>query len=135
MRVFSKLTALGILLSLAVTFSSSSADIQKAKKGRLSGNVRTVDKDKTEVTLRRGTADRIVIVGSNTKFNMQSGTSAKTIPTSIDEVKAGPDRLAINTNLKNAAASQLAREREGVEFSGSGTLGEGHRTIPCGLGA
>ena len=88
MRVFSKLTALGILLSLAVTFSSSSsADTQKAKKGRLSGNVRTVDKDKTEVTLRRGTADRIVIVGSNTKFNMQSGTSAKTIPTSIDEVK------------------------------------------------
>jgi hypothetical protein len=88
MRAFSKLTALGILLSLAVTFSSSSsADTQKAKKGRLSGNVRTVDKDKTEVTLRRGTADRIVIVGSNTKFNMQSGTSAKTIPTSIDEVK------------------------------------------------
>src|ERR1700730_2317462 len=58
MRVFSKLTALGILLSLAVTFSSSSsADTQKAKKDRLSGNVRTVDKDKTEVTLRRGTAD------------------------------------------------------------------------------
>jgi hypothetical protein len=87
MRVFSKLIALGILLSLAVTFSAAAADTQKAKKGRLSGNVRTVDKDKTEVTLRTGTADRIVIVGSNTKFNMQSGTSAKTIPTSIDEVK------------------------------------------------
>ena len=87
MRVFSKLTALGILLSLAVTFSAAAADTQKAKKGRLSGNVRTVDKDKAEVTLRRGTADRIVIVGSNTKFDMQSGTSAKTIPTSIDEVK------------------------------------------------
>ena len=76
MRVFSKLTALGILLSV-VTFSAAAADTQKAKKGRLSGNVRTVDKDKTEVTLRRGTADRIVIVGINTKFNMQSGTSAK----------------------------------------------------------
>jgi ABC-type antimicrobial peptide transport system permease subunit len=85
MRIFSKPTGLGIVLSVALTFSVTAADTQKAKTGRVSGNVRTINKDTAEVTLRRGTADRIVIVGGNTKFNRQS-SGAKTTPSSIDEV-------------------------------------------------
>ena len=88
MRIFSKPTGLGIVLTVALTFSATAADTQKAKTGRVSGNVRTINKDTAEVTLRRGTADRIVIVGGNTKFNRQSSTSEKTTPSSIDEVNA-----------------------------------------------
>ena len=85
MRKVPKRTGLGIVLSLVAL--SAAADTQKAKMGRLSGNVRTFNSDKTEVTLRRGTVDRIAIVGRNTKFNKQSGTSTKTTPSSIDEVR------------------------------------------------
>lgn len=85
MRRFSKLTALGMVLSLAL--SVDAAEIQKAKMGRLSGNVRTFNQDKTEVTVRRGTTDRIVIVGRDTKFNKQSDTSSKATPSSIEELR------------------------------------------------
>ena len=88
MRIVSKPTGLGIVLTVALTFSATAADTQKAKTGRVSGNARTINKDTAEVTLRRGTADRIVIVGGNTKFNRQSSMSAKTTPSSIDEVNA-----------------------------------------------
>jgi hypothetical protein len=97
MRIFSKLTGLKIVLSVALTFSATAADTQNLKTGRVSGNVRTINKDKTEVTLRRGTADRIVIVGGNTKFDRQSSTRAKTTPSSIDEVSASNDMTCTGT--------------------------------------
>jgi uncharacterized protein (DUF2147 family) len=77
----SKLTWLAIVLSFALTCSAADT-----KKGRLSGNVRTVNGDKTEVTLRKGTADRIVIIGSQTRFKVQSRASTKSTASSIDDV-------------------------------------------------
>ena len=64
----------------------SGADTKKGKAGRLSGNVRTQSDDKTEVTLRKGTVDRVVIFRSVTKFNLQASGGAKPTPGSIDDV-------------------------------------------------
>ena len=80
----SKLIRLAIVLSLALTCSA--ANPKKGKTGLLSGNVRTLSSDKTEITLRRGTIDRIVIIGNSTKFNLRSGGGTKTTPGSIEDV-------------------------------------------------
>jgi hypothetical protein len=81
---FFKLTRLGIVLSVALTCSA--ADTKKGKTGRLSGNVRAVSDDKTEVTLRKGTVDRIVIIRSATKFNLQASGGTTITPGLIDDV-------------------------------------------------
>jgi hypothetical protein len=81
---FFKLIRLGVVLSVAL--KCSGADTTKGKTGRLSGNVRILSDDKTEVTLRKGTVDRIVTIRSATKFNLQANGGTKT-PGSIDDVK------------------------------------------------
>jgi hypothetical protein len=85
MPKLSKLTRLGIVLSLALTCPA--ANTKKGKTGRLTGSVRTLSDDKTEITLRKGTIDRVVIIGSSTKFDLQSGRGAKTRQGSIDDVQ------------------------------------------------
>jgi hypothetical protein len=75
---------LSIVLSVALTCSGG--DTKKGKTGRLSGNVRTLSEDKTEVTLRKGTVDRTVIIRSATKFNLQTSGGEKTTSGSIDDV-------------------------------------------------
>src|SRR5215831_10535598 len=76
----SKLAMPGIVLSLAL----ASLAATKSKPGRLSGNVRVVSDDKAEITLRKGTIDRIVKIGKSTKFTLQSSDGAKT--GSVDDV-------------------------------------------------
>jgi hypothetical protein len=91
----SKLTRLAIVLSLALTCSA--ANPKRGKTGRLSGNVRTLSSDKTEITLRRGTIDRIVIIGSSTKFNLHSGGGTKTTPGSIEDVNENKSMACTGT--------------------------------------
>ena len=78
--------SLGIALTLALANPLSAAD-KKPKTGRLSGNVQSVSKDKSEIALRNGTTVRTVIYSGNTKFNM--GSSKKSTPSSVDAVKDG----------------------------------------------
>ena len=85
MPVFFKLTRLGIVLSLAA-LTCLGAGTKKGETGRLSGNVRTLNDDKTEVTLRIGTVDRIVIIRNATKLNLRASGSTKTTPASIDDL-------------------------------------------------
>lgn len=75
---FFRLTMLEIVLTIALTCSA--ADTKKCKAGRLSGNVRALSDDKTEVTLRKGTVDRIVIIRSATDFNLQTSEGTKITP-------------------------------------------------------
>jgi hypothetical protein len=80
MQRLSKLAMLGIVLAVALPCFAAT----KGKAGRLSGNVRAVSDDKSEITLRKGTIDRIVRVSKSTKFTLQSSEGAKT--GSIDDV-------------------------------------------------
>ena len=75
----------------------SAADAKKGKTGRLSGNVRTLSNDKTEITLRRGTIDRIVVIGNSTKFNLHSSGGTKTTPGSIADVSESKYMACIGT--------------------------------------
>jgi hypothetical protein len=80
--------SLGIALTLALAIPAAAQKKAAApKQGRLSGNVQSVSKDKSEIALRKGSVVRTVIYSGNTKFNM--GTSKKSSPSSIDAVKDG----------------------------------------------
>jgi len=75
-----------LVIFVALAFQAAAAD-KKAKTGQLSGNVNQISKDRSEIELRKGTTRRVVIYSGSTKFNM--GTSKKSTPSSVDQVKEG----------------------------------------------
>jgi hypothetical protein len=78
--------SLGIVLSVALMAQTPAK--KPAKSGRLSGTVQMITKDKSEITLRNSSnVQRVVIYSGDTKFNM--GSSKKSTPSSIDQVKEG----------------------------------------------
>ncbi|HYW48488.1 MAG TPA: hypothetical protein VE959_36835 [Bryobacteraceae bacterium] len=87
-RTFLKVIGLS-LISLALVFQAAAAPQAKnpPKMGQLSGNVQGIAKASSEITLQKGNTKRIVIYSADTKFNM--GSSKKSTPSSIDQVKEG----------------------------------------------
>jgi len=87
-RTFVKMIGV-LLLSLVLVFLASAAPQAKKppKIGQLSGNVQGINKTSSEITLQKGNTKRIVIYSADTKFNM--GSSQKSTPSSIDQVKKG----------------------------------------------
>jgi hypothetical protein len=75
-----------MLLSLALAFQMAAAD----KSGRLSGSVINLTKDKSEITVRQGTAARIVEFTNATTFTAGSPSNSKVAaPASFNDVNLG----------------------------------------------
>ena len=80
----------GIAVCLALALSLGAQDKAKAKKTKVitvSGNVQMISREKSAITLRKGTTPETVMYNADTKFNM--GSSRKNEPSSIDQVKDG----------------------------------------------
>ena len=84
MMTRSKLTSfvlcLGVVLGLTIG-PAGAAD----KKGQLTGTVHMIDKDKSTITVMKGTTQRQVIYNSETKW--LRGTQASNKPSSLDDLK------------------------------------------------
>lgn len=74
---------LGFLVATAVD-RASAAD-KKAKEGQITGNVQMIDKDKSTITVRKGTTKRDVVFNGETKW--MYGTEASNKPGSLDDLK------------------------------------------------
>lgn len=94
-RTFIKVIVLSLGIALSVVAYQKAPAKPKAPKApkveRLSGTVRMISKDKSEISLRQSSsttgAERIVIYSAKTEFKM--GSTAKSTPSSIDQVKEG----------------------------------------------
>jgi hypothetical protein len=76
----------GIVLSLALVAEGVAAD----KPARLSGSVMNLSKDKSEITIRSGTAGRVIEYTSATTFTAGSISNAKAgTPASFNDVDVG----------------------------------------------
>ena len=74
---------LGILVCL--TIGPASAADKKAKEGQITGTVHMIEKDKSTLTVPKGTVTRQVSYNSDTKW--MQGTQASNKPSSLDELK------------------------------------------------
>lgn len=83
----SKLTSfalcVGILVGIAI--GPAWAADKSAKKGQITGTVHMIDKDKSTLTVTKGTTSRQVVYNSDTKW--MKGTQASNQPSSLDELK------------------------------------------------
>jgi hypothetical protein len=77
----------GIILSLGLVAQAVAAD----KRGRLSGSVMNMNKDKSEITIRNGTAGRVVEYTNATTFTNGS----------VSNAKAGTSASSSDVNLEN----------------------------------
>ena len=83
-----------VVLSVALTIQVKAAE----KSGRLSGSVVDVSKDKSEITIRQGTASRIVEFSSATNFTAGSTTNSKVAtPASSNDVNVGNYLTCVGT--------------------------------------
>jgi hypothetical protein len=82
-KLTSFVLCLGILVG--VTIGPAWAADKKAKKGQITGSVHMIDKDKSTLTVTKGTVSRQVIYNSDTKW--LKGTQASNQPSSLDELK------------------------------------------------
>jgi hypothetical protein len=83
----SKLTSLVLCVGIVVgvTISPAWAADKGAKKGQITGTVHMIDKDKSTLTVTKGTTSRQVIYNSDTKW--MQGTQSSNKPSSLDELK------------------------------------------------
>ena len=83
----SKLTSFLLCLGVAVgiTIGPAAAADKKAKEGQITGTVHMIDKDKSTLTVTKGTTQRLVIYNSDTKW--MRGTEASNKPSSLDDLK------------------------------------------------
>jgi hypothetical protein len=76
----------GVAVSLALVGQAAGAD----KPGRLSGSVMNMSKDKSEITIRYGTAGRVVEFNNATTFKSGSASNAKAAAlASVNDVNVG----------------------------------------------
>jgi hypothetical protein len=82
-----KLTSYVLCLGVAVgiTIGPAVAADKKAKEGQVTGTVHIIDKDKSTLTVTKGTTQRQVIYNSDTKW--MRGTQGSNKPSSLDELK------------------------------------------------
>ena len=87
MMTRSKLTSFLLCLGVAVglTIGPAGAADKKAKEGQITGTVHMIDKDKSTLTVTKGTTQRLVIYNSDTKW--MRGTEASNKPSSLDDLK------------------------------------------------
>jgi len=76
----------GLSFLLALSIGAAAAE-NKPRPGKLNSVVRTVNKDTSTKTVRKGNADRQIVFDANTKFTQ--GTRGSSKPVSIDELKEG----------------------------------------------
>ena len=83
----SKLTSFVLCVGMVVGImvGPSWAADKKAKKGQITGTLHMIDKDKSTLTVTKGTVSRQVIYNSDTKW--MKGTQASNQPSSLDELK------------------------------------------------
>jgi hypothetical protein len=82
-KLTSFLLCVGILVG--ITIGPASAADKKDKKGQITGTVHMIDKDKSTLTVTKGTVSRQVVYNSDTKW--LKGTQASNQPSSLDELK------------------------------------------------
>lgn len=82
-KLTSFLLCVGILVG--ITIGPASAADKKAKKGQITGTVHMIDKDKSTLTVTKGTVSRQVVYNSDTKW--MKGTQASNQPSSLDDLK------------------------------------------------
>lgn len=87
MRTRSKLTSFVLCLGVVVglTIGPAGAADKPAKKGQITGTVHMIDKDKSTITVTKGTTSRLVMYNSDTKW--LRGTQASNKPSSLDDLK------------------------------------------------
>jgi hypothetical protein len=87
MMTRSKLTSFVLCLGVVagITIGPAAAADKKAKEGQITGTVHMIDKDKSTLTITKGTTTRQVIYNSDTKW--MQGTEASNKPSSFDELK------------------------------------------------
>jgi hypothetical protein len=80
-------TACALVLTVFATLSAGSASTadKKDKKGQVTGTVRTIDKDKSTITVMKNNSPRQVVYNSDTKW--MRGTQGSNKPSSLDELK------------------------------------------------
>ena len=84
MMTCSKLTTFVLCLGVVVGLTIGPAGAAD-KKGQLTGTVHMIDKDKSTITVMKGTTQRQVIYNSDTKW--MRGTEASNKPSSLDDLK------------------------------------------------
>ena len=87
MMTSSKLTSIALCLGVLVgiTISPAGAADKKAKEGQITGTVHMIDKDKSTLTVTKGTVTRQVMYNSDTKW--MKGTESNNNPASLDDLK------------------------------------------------
>ena len=87
MTIRRRLTSFALCLGVAVGLVAGSARAQekKAKHGQITGTVHMIDKDKSMLTVTKGTSSRQVIYNSETKWMM--GTQSSNKPAALDDLK------------------------------------------------
>jgi hypothetical protein len=76
---------LGVLV--AITVGPALAKEKKAKPDQLNGTVRSVHKDTSTITVRKGEIERQIVYNADTKF--VQGTEKNNTPSSVDDLKEG----------------------------------------------
>jgi hypothetical protein len=87
MMTRSKLTSFVLCVGVAVgmTMGPAAAADKKPKEGQITGSVHMIDKDKSTLTVMKGTSSRQVIYNSDTKW--MKGTEASNKPAALDDLK------------------------------------------------
>jgi len=83
----SKLTSFVLCVGVVVglTMGPAWAADKKPKHGQITGTVHMIDKDKSTLTVMKGTTSRQVVYNSDTKW--LRGTQASNKPSSLDDLK------------------------------------------------
>ena len=88
-RIIFRILLLSLGAALAVGAQQKAEPKAKARKpDTIQGTVRTMNKDKSQITVRTSQgAERTVLYSADTKWGL--GTSEKNTPTSLDKLKEG----------------------------------------------
>jgi hypothetical protein len=74
---------LGVLVAIAV--GPAVAKDKKAKEGQLNGTVKMINKDKSTIVVRKGSAERQIVYNADTKWAY--GTQSSNKASSLDDLK------------------------------------------------
>ena len=88
-RMFFKVVALSLgIAGSVVAYQNAPPKTKAPRKGDIQGTVRSISKDKSEITVHTSQAvDRIIIYSAGTKLGY--GSSKKNTPNSVDKLQEG----------------------------------------------
>jgi len=87
MRRRSILATLALFFGIVLAFSPAVAKDKKPSKGKITGTVKMINKDKSTLVVMKGNVERQVVYSGDTKW--MYGTQASAKASSMDDLKEG----------------------------------------------